>query len=297
MHHYTIISPKRRTYARRFAILLLIVLLATACNTQPHWPAQNQATFAAMDMLNSDDLCTVEHPTAMTTGFFVLLGAGLLTGLSHCLGMCGPLVGAFALRRRAARQELSSSLVLFQTGRLTTYALLGLLMGSLGYMLASAIRSWQGVLSVVLGVFVILLGLSLLGVLPFQRWIVSTKLAALVSGWIKHLMDSKSQLAPFGLGLANGLLPCGPVYAMALLAATGGTPLRGAMVMLIFGLGTLPAMLGVGLSSSMLSVGLRSHLYRVAAVLVVIVGVQLTMRGLALGGQIAHGAIGGVMLW
>ena len=67
--------------------------------------------------------------------------------------------------------------------------------------------------------------------------------------------------------------------------------------MLIFGLGTLPAMLGIGFSTSLLSVRLRSHLYRVAAILVVIVGLQLTMRGLALGGQITHGAIGGVMLW
>jgi sulfite exporter TauE/SafE len=250
-----------------------------------------------MDLLSASNICTAVHPTAMTTGFFVLLGAGLLTGLSHCVGMCGPLVGAFAVRRRAARQEVSTSLVLFQTGRLTTYVLLGLLMGSAGYVLASAIRNWQGLLSAALGLFVMVLGLSLLGLLPFQRWIASTKLASLAGGWIKRLMNSNHPAAPFGLGLANGLLPCGPVYAMALLAATSSDPLRGAGVMLIFGLGTLPAMLGIGFSTSLLSVRLRSHLYRVAAILVVIVGLQLTMRGLALGGQITHGAIGGVMLW
>ena len=67
--------------------------------------------------------------------------------------------------------------------------------------------------------------------------------------------------------------------------------------MLVFGLGTLPAMLGMGLSISHLSLRVRSGLYRVAAILVVIVGVQLALRGLALSGQVSHAAIGGVMLW
>ena len=84
---------------------------------------------------------------------------------------------------------------------------------------------------------------------------------------------------------------------MALLAAVSGNPFRGAGLMLIFGLGTLPAMLGFGFSATLLSLTWRSQLYRVAAILVVLVGLQLTMRGLALGGQISHAAIGRVMLW
>jgi sulfite exporter TauE/SafE len=250
-----------------------------------------------MDIIDADSICTVEHPTVMSASFFVLLSAGLLTGLSHCVGMCGPLVGTFTMRRKAVKQDVSTSLVLFQSGRLTTYVLLGLLMGTTGQFLASTIRNWQGVLSAALGLIVIIMGLSLLGLLPFQRWIASTGLARIVGGWIKQLMGSSHPAAPVGLGLANGLLPCGPVYAMAVLAATSGNPLRGATVMLIFGLGTLPAMLGLGFSTSLLSVKLRSNLYKVAAILVVFVGLQLTMRGLALGGQIAHGAIGSVMLW
>jgi hypothetical protein len=82
-----------------------------------------------------------------------------------------------------------------------------------------------------------------------------------------------------------------------LVAATSGDALKGASIMLVFGLGTLPAMLGVGLSASMLSVRWRSGLYRVAALLVVLVGVQLALRGLAAGGQIPHAALGSVMLW
>jgi len=277
--------------------LILTILAVSACTQTAGWANQNHATLAAMNLVDSGSVCTAAGPAPTSSSFIVLVGAGLLTGLSHCVGMCGPLVGAFAMRRRTAGQEISTPLVLFQMGRLTTYVLLGALVGGAGYVLASAIRDWQGLLSVGLGLLMALLGLSLLGLLPLQRWISALAPTRVVSGYMKQLLTSNHAAAPFGLGLANGLLPCGPVYAMALLAAMSGDPLRGASVMLIFGLGTLPTMLGLGFSTSLLSLGLRSNLYRAAALLVVLVGLQLAMRGLAVSGQISHAAIGGVMLW
>lgn len=284
---------------RRGLGLVGLALLLGACSQQ-QTALSNQATFAALDLLDPDSLCSVHAApmTAMNSGsFFVLLTAGLLTGLSHCVGMCGPLVGAFTMRRRAERQEISTPLIIFQMGRLTTYLLLGGLLGSVGYFLAPLIRDGQGILAVALGGVMVLLGVSLLGLLPLQSWIAALIPARWVSGWIKRLMTSNHPAATFGLGIANGLLPCGPVYAMALLAASSGVPLRGAGVMLIFGLGTLPSMLGLGLSASLLSLPLRQNLYRVAALLVVAVGVQLALRGLALTGTVSHFAVGGVMVW
>jgi sulfite exporter TauE/SafE len=233
----------------------------------------------------------------LQTGFFVLLGAGLLTGLSHCVGMCGPLVGAFSMRQQAAGQEVSTPLVLYQTGRLTTYMLLGAIVGSIGAVFATFIHAWQGIFSVALGLSAVLLGLGLLGLFPVQGWLTTVVPLQQVGQWIRNSMTSPHPAAPFALGLANGLLPCGPVYTMILLAALSGNPLQGASLMLIFGLGTLPVMLGLGLSSMFLSHRLRSHLYRVAALLVVAVGLQLTLRGLALHGQIPHTALAGIMLW
>jgi sulfite exporter TauE/SafE len=69
------------------------------------------------------------------------------------------------------------------------------------------------------------------------------------------------------------------------------------MIMLIFGLGTLPTMLGLGFSTAILSLRLRSQLYRATAIVVTGVGLQLALRGLALGGQISHTSLGSVMLW
>ena len=167
--------------------LLLLALLPTAsCSQETGWAGQNRATFAAMDLIESNSTCTADHLSTTTTSFFVLLTTGLLTGLSHCVGMCGPLVGAFAVRRRAERRELSTPLVLFQLGRLTTYLLLGAILGTTGYFLASFIREWQGLLSVGLGLLLALLGLSLLGLLPLQHWLTSVALTRTVAGWIKR---------------------------------------------------------------------------------------------------------------
>ncbi len=277
--------------------IAIIIITLTGCAAEPEWAGQNQATFAAMNLIDPDSVCTVDHANTATASFTVLLTTGLFTGLSHCAGMCGPLVSAFAMRRRTQRQEVSTPLALFQLGRLTTYTLLGALFGMTGYLLAALIQQWQGVISIGLGLLMAMMGLSLLGVLPVQHWLTSVAFTRTVSNWIKRLTNSDHSAAPFGLGMANGLLPCGPIYAMVMLAATSGDPVKGAGIMLLFGLGTLPAMLGIGLSVSQLSLKIRHGLYRVAAILVVLVGVQLALRGLALNGQVAHAAIGSVMLW
>jgi sulfite exporter TauE/SafE len=174
---------------------------------------------------------------------------------------------------------------------------LGAIAGSLGAAFAMLVRGWQGVFSIVLGMAAILLGLGLLGLLPIWPGRVAVAPLRRVGGWMKNRMMSKHPAAPFALGLANGLLPCGAVFAMLSLAALSGTPWQGISLMFIFGLGTLPAMLGFAFATACLGLRLRQHLYRMAASLVVLVGLQLTLRGLALHGQIPHLHIGDVMLW
>ncbi|MGE3540410.1 MAG: sulfite exporter TauE/SafE family protein [Candidatus Tectimicrobiota bacterium] len=249
--------------------------------------------------VHSGDMSTPEQSGTLATpaGFFALLGAGLLTGLSHCVGMCGPLVGAFAMRRRATGGELSTPLVLFQLGRLLTYGLLGAVVGSAGAVFASTVQAWQGLFAMSMGGLVLVAGAGLLGLIPLQHWLATLVPAQWLHTRVLACLDARHPLAPLGLGLANGVLPCGAVYTMALLAAMSANPWKGASLMLLFGFGTLPALLGLGFSAALLSVRLRYGLYRGAALLVCGVGVQLTLRGLALEGHIAHAAIGGLMLW
>ncbi|MEM7344459.1 MAG: sulfite exporter TauE/SafE family protein [Chloroflexota bacterium] len=279
-------------------ILLIGVLLITlpACRQTSEWSPLNQVQFTTTYLTHSDDICLV--PTsASSTNFFVLLGAGLLIGLSHCVGMCGPLVGAFTVRRKAENREISTPLTLFQMGRITTYMGLGLLLGSTGYLFTTIIQAWQGLIAFGIGLLIIGLGLSLLGLIPFQRWLASLAPTRWVSNQLSQLMGSKYPAAPFGLGMINGLLPCGPVYALGLLASATQSPLQGALLMLIFGLGTLPALIGFGLSMSLLSIQFRRYIYRFAAIAVIFVGLQQALRGLAFSGQLSHVMIGGEMLW
>ncbi len=274
-----------------------LLLLTSQTSALTDWPAQPQAVRAALHLTESGGVCAIDHVSATALSFFSLLGAGLLTGLSHCMGMCGPLVGAFTLRRRSVRQDVLTPLVGMQMGRITTYALMGATAGTMGAMLNAALQAWQGRLAVVLGLVVIALGLGLLGLLPLPAGLAALAPAHRVSVWMKNVLGSTHPFAPFGLGLANGLLPCGPVYAMALLAAMSGNAFSGASLMLVFGLGTLPAMLGFSYAAVWMSIGFRARLFQVAALVVVAVGLQLMLRGLALDGYIPHTALGQVMLW
>jgi sulfite exporter TauE/SafE len=99
------------------------------------------------------------------------------------------------------------------------------------------------------------------------------------------------------LGALNGLLPCGLVYSALLVAASTGSLLMGAAGMAVFGLGTLPALLVMGIGAGALSARVRQAFVRVAGVLIVVVGVQLVLRGLAGWGVLPHLHLGRVMLW
>jgi sulfite exporter TauE/SafE len=84
---------------------------------------------------------------------------------------------------------------------------------------------------------------------------------------------------------------------MALLAAVSGHALQGGLIMLLFGLGTLLPLVAIGFSTMLLSIQLRQGLFRAAAILVVLAGTQLILRGLAADGWLPHLALSGAMLW
>ena len=188
---------------------------------------------------------------------------------------------------------------MYQCGRISTYVLIGLIVATAGssLQLAALGQGWQVGLSVFVGLMMLTIGLSLMGVLRGLRWLESVSLARWVGERIRQLMISTHPFAPYGLGMANGMLPCGPVYTMALLAATAESPLHGRLIMLTFGIGTLPAMLSMGFVFARLSVEFRRRLYRFAAGLIVLVGLQQILRGLALAGLLDHFHVGSLMIW
>lgn len=185
-------------------------------------------------------------------------------------------------------------------GRLATYTLLGGLIGFAGSLLnkVGGLVGWQGVFSVLVGVAMIAVALSLMGVLPP----VETVLASMMTARspikrMRTLFGKRSFLATLVLGVLWGFLPCGLVFAMLVVAAGTQSPWAGALTMLAFGLGTVPTLLAFGLAANLISVKFRGRMQMFAATLILLFAAQTILRGLAAANLIPSLIIGPVMLW
>jgi len=210
--------------------------------------------------------------TALAIGF---------VGSFHCIGMCGPIALALPLSQNS-RFHLVSGRVLYNLGRATTYAGIGLFAGLAGQSLSLA--GFQQAVSVVSGVLILIIVL-----IPTS---ISQKLSLLkpaygFTSFLKRkfglLLSKKSLRALFYIGVINGFLPCGMVYlALAGAVAMAGI-MKGAVYMFLFGLGTLPVMLAVSLAGNFVSSELRIRINRWIPAIMVVLAVLFILRGLNLG--------------
>lgn len=178
---------------------------------------------------------------------------GFLGGV-HCLGMCGGVVGALTFSLGKEVQQSWWRMLPYQfsynLGRITSYVIIGAVFGFMGAMLSSlaVFMPAQQVLQVVAGLFMIALGLYLGG-----WWFGVVVIEKVGQGVWKRLAPYAKKMTPVSnlpqawfYGLIWGWLPCGLVYSMLIMAMTAGSALDGGLVMLAFGLGTLPNLLFMG---------------------------------------------------
>ena len=228
--------------------------------------------------------------------FGTLFVSGFLGSLGHCLGMCGPLVMMAGAQLKRHERKLLPSFLLYHLARVLVYAVLGAVSGGIGSLLglSGGLGSLAGIISLALGAGIILLGAGYLGWLPLGRlegggnWINQMMGRALKQGGASGILM---------MGAINGLLPCGLVYSALLVVASTGAPVAGAAGMIAFGLGTLPALLVVGLGAGALSPSIRQVMGRVAGILIMLIGLQLGLRGLAALGAVGHLHLGGLVIW
>ena len=211
-------------------------------------------------------------PTNMELWTAFLLG---FVGSAHCAGMCGPL--ALALPGGGARATFVVGRLLYNLGRIMTYVLMGAFFGLLGQGFALAgLQRW---VSLVLGVLI------LIGLFVSPRFANTVPVARFVS-WLKsalgQLLQRRALTSLFGIGLLNGLLPCGLVYVACAGATATGSLMCGVEYMIAFGLGTVPMMLAISLVGTKLQFVLRLRLQRLIPVSLAIVGALLLLRGMAL---------------
>jgi sulfite exporter TauE/SafE len=209
----------------------------------------------------------------------LLIFAGGVCGSGHCIGMCGGFVLTLGSTARAARANLLRQLI-YATGRVSVYVLAGAVAGFTSWRLGRelpALVQVQAILALIAGVLLIAEGLFALAIVP--RPFARRHAGCPGAGMLATLLRGKEPSAVFVAGLVNGMLPCGLVYAYLALAASTGDLLCGAGTMLLFGAGTLPAMVLTGMAGSLISLPWRRRLFQVAACCMLLTGALAMGRG------------------
>lgn len=207
--------------------------------------------------------------TALLLGFL---------GSFHCVGMCGPIALAVGGKGNSSYFQHK---ILYNLGRSLTYALLGLVVGTVGFSLSLA--GIQQGFSIAMGLIILIFSLSYKKADQFLTVPAFSGVVIWVKRKLSHFLKAGGNSAFFATGLANGLLPCGMVY-MALVAALGlQSPVLGAAYMFFFGIGTIPLLMVLMYSGTLVSMAARQRFQKAIPYLGAVIGVVFIFRGLGLG--------------
>ncbi|NPA73104.1 MAG: sulfite exporter TauE/SafE family protein [Epsilonproteobacteria bacterium] len=214
---------------------------------------------------------------------YVVMSVAFLGSLGHCVGMCGGFIVAYTAAKVDSDKSRAYQFLchfLYNIGRVTSYAIIGAFFGLLGSIFVFDHIS-MGILNVVIGIFMFFMGLSLMGKIRFLTSIESSLASSpAVKKLFSMLIHSKSLPSFFFLGMLNGFLPCGLVYFFAASAASTGSPFWGAVVMMIFGLSTIPVLLGLGfIVGSLKSTSFRKTMIQIASFLIIVFGLYMIYKG------------------
>lgn len=234
--------------------------------------------FGLADLFNA-------FPTAQAgMGYGMLFVIGLLTSV-HCVAMCGGINLSQCLPQTAANGPARKSATLrpsflYNLGRVISYTIIGGIVGALGSVI-SFTGAMRGAVQIIAGIFMVIMGVSMLGLFPGLKKFVP-RMPRIFS---RRINAGKGRSgSPLIVGLLNGLMPCGPLQAMQIYALSTGSPVRGALSMLLFSLGTVPLMFALGALSSLLSKRFTHRVMTVGAALVVILGITMFSQGWTLSG-------------
>jgi len=207
-------------------------------------------------------------------------GMGIV-GSFHCLGMCGPIAMALPMGHRSNGGRLLGG-VLYNLGRVFTYAWFGLLLGFVGdYLITPQLQS---IISILIGAVLLLyLFLSSRMKLRFSQHSFIQKGLLILRQHLAKLLYIRHNRSLFGIGMLNGLLPCGMVYLALAFSFSISNAWQGSLFMIFFGLGTFPVMLAAVFFGSFLNIQIRMKLRKLVPVFLFFMAALLMLRGLNLG--------------
>lgn len=223
------------------------------------------------------------------TLYLLYFSTGFTIGFGHCIGMCGPIVVSLSLNLK--EKSIFVPQLLYHLGRTITYATLGGIVAAAGSltMITANIDAIQKGVMIFTGALIIFMGLAMAGWVPLGKIFGDhSGPGGVISKGFGRLLKVQSTLIYFPLGLLLGLLPCGPVYTALLGAARAGMDaasthhgvLAGMGMMAAFGLGTVPALLLVAKLADLGWIKSREIIYKVGAVLMIIVGLIFVIKAI-----------------
>lgn len=218
-------------------------------------------------------------------GYGMLFVIGLVTSV-HCVAMCGGINLSQCIPHSGeggpekSRFSTFRPTFLYNLGRVISYTAVGFLVGALGSVVTFS-NTLQGVLKLLAGIFMVIMGINMLGIFPWLRRL-NPRMPQIFARKIDK--EKSKNNSPLIVGLLNGLMPCGPLQAMQIYALSTGNPFSGALSMFLFSLGTVPLMFGLGALSSALGKKFTGKVMTVGAVLVVVLGMSMFSQGLNLSG-------------
>ncbi len=228
-------------------------------------------------------------------GYGMLFVIGLITSV-HCIAMCGGINLSQCIPQVTQGEADNTSkmatfcpALAYNMGRVLSYTAVGFVLGLVGFLMGGGTDVGfsillQGILKIIAGLFMVIMGINMLGLFPWLRKFTIRMPKSLV----RKVGNQKAKAPrPFLVGILNGFMPCGPLQSMWIVALAAGNPFAGALSMFLFSLGTVPFMLGLGSIVSVLGRRFTDQVMRIGAVLVIVLGLAMLSQGGSLSGWIS----------
>ncbi|RDU63960.1 sulfite exporter TauE/SafE family protein [Helicobacter sp. MIT 14-3879] len=216
--------------------------------------------------------------TANLVSMFVI---ALGYSFSHCFAMCGGIVIAYSqIKIKGGVLANIVSHFLYSFGRITTYVIIGVICAYIGKNIAINTPTKGGFI-IIFGFIMILFGIGFL-FLPKILYILEPNIGNFrIFRWLfNFILKKKNIFSIYLLGLLNGAIPCGIVYFFAMNAALSNSIIKGAEIMLIFGLATLIPMFLLGIFNSLLKLTkYKNIILKISSIFVIIFGIYTIFKG------------------
>jgi sulfite exporter TauE/SafE len=200
-----------------------------------------------------------------------------LTGSLHCAGMCGPIIWIMPFANTESYKKWTG-IFLYHIGRISIYALLGLLLFSFKELFRPHIQQY---ISIILGSMLLIVGVA--SFIPGSKMKFTLPWATLVQSSLSKFINRPGMSGLFISGALNGLLPCGLVYMALTLSVTAPSATHALALMYAFGIGTMPMLIALTILKGRLQLAKNWNMRHIVPGVMLVFGMLFLLRGMNLG--------------